>query len=132
MNIFEKASREQIRFTTVKGPLTVEHLWDLPLTSRSGFDLDSIAKSTNAELKAMQEESFVVTSTNPAKSTAELKLEVIKFIIADRIAENEKTKQATARKQERERLVEILGQKQDEALKVMTPEEIQKRIAELS
>jgi hypothetical protein len=36
MNIFEQATRAKIRFSTPVGMLSVEDLWDLPLTSTQG------------------------------------------------------------------------------------------------
>ena len=132
MNIFENASRQALRFETVKGLVMVEHLWDIPLSSRTGYDLDTIAKAANADLKAQTEESFVVTKSNPAKSIAELRLEIIKYVIADRIAAQEKQKASAARKIEREKLIALLGQKQDQALMELTPEQIKEKLAALS
>ena len=66
---FEKASRIRLRFDTPQGSLTVEDLWQLPLTSRTGrANLDDIAKSLNRQLKETAEESFVVKNnkTNEA------------------------------------------------------------------
>ena len=34
MNLFEKATRKAFRFPTVKGEITVEQLWQLPLLAR--------------------------------------------------------------------------------------------------
>ena len=67
-NLFMQATREKFRFESSKGDLSVEQLWDLPLTSRTGFDLDTVAKAVNADLKASNEESFVNASNNPAVS----------------------------------------------------------------
>ena len=65
MNLFEIATRKKLRFPSLKGELSAEQLWDLPLSSRVGLDLDNIAKAVNKDLKAEEEDSFVKTSTNP-------------------------------------------------------------------
>ena len=80
-NLFLQATREKFRFESPKGDLSVEQLWDLPLTSRTGFDLDTVAKAVNADLKASNEESFVNVNNNPAVSRLQAKLEVVKAII---------------------------------------------------
>lgn len=131
MNIFERASRNALRFPSVKGQITTEQLWLLPLQSKSGFDLDSVAKEVNAQLKSVTEESFVATVTNPAKSTHELQLEIVKYVIAARIAENAINRDREARLAERNKLVSILADKQDESLKALSADEIAKRIADL-
>ena len=37
MNIFEQAARQAFRFESPKGFLTVEDLWNLPLTQRNSL-----------------------------------------------------------------------------------------------
>lgn len=130
-NIFEHASRVKSRFPSIRGDLTVEQVWDLPLQSKSGFDLDSVAKAINSELKSVTEESFVATGTNPAKSKLEHMLEVVKHVIAVRLRENAEAATKAARAEERKKLVAALGDKQDDAIKGMTPEQIKSRIDEL-
>lgn len=131
-NIFEQASATKLRFASDRGDLTTEQLWDLPLQSKTQFDLDSLAKSVNAQLKAVAEESFVSTNSNPASARLTLQLEILKHIIAVKLNNAAAVKERATRSAEREKLVSILADKQDEQLKSLTPEELAKRIAELS
>jgi imidazolonepropionase-like amidohydrolase len=134
MNIFEQASKNKTRFATnTIGELTVEQLWDLPLTARgSQIDLDKVAKIVNAALKAETEESFVVTRANAAQASLELKMDIVKHIIAVKMAEKAAASEKAANATRRAKLMDILEQKRDESLLAMTPEEIQKELAELS
>ena len=50
INIFEQASRAKLRFDSVKGQLVTEQLWDLPLQSKTNFDLDTVAKGISGAL----------------------------------------------------------------------------------
>lgn len=131
MNIFEKASRNKSRFPSSKGPLTTEQLWDLPLTSRTGFDLDTVAKEVNRSLREVTEESFVSTTTNPAKVNYELMLDVVKHVISEKLVEQEARKKKAANNAEREKLLRLLDEKQNEELRGLSIEEINKRIKEL-
>ncbi len=139
MNIFEQATKQSLRFPSDRGDLTTEQLWQLPLTaSRNDFDLDTVAKTVNNQLKTLAEESFVATSTNPIKPVLELKLEILKHIIAvkmqaaadakDRAAD---AKDRAAKAEKRHKLVELLGKKQDAALESLTTAEIEAQLAEL-
>lgn len=130
-NIFELATRQAVRFETNRGLITTEHLWDMPLIAKGGYDLDTVAKGVNAQLKAVSEESFVATRVNPAKADHELRLEVVKHVIAVKLAEQEDRAKAAARAQERAKLLQLLDKKQDAEMEAMTPEQIQKRLAEL-
>ena len=132
LNIFEAATRQKLRFASSRGELTTEQLWDLPLQSKSGFDLDSVAKATNASLKTCTEESFVKTTSNPQQTKYELMMEVIKHIIAAKVAENEVLRKAADRKAEREKLINILSDKEDAALRDLTPEQIRAKLEALS
>lgn len=131
MTIFEKATREKFRYPSTKGLLTTEQLWELPLTAKSGFSLDDVAKTVNAELKAIDTESFVATETNPAKATLETKLEVVKHVIAIRLAEDQAANAAAAKKLEKEKLLAVLGRKQDAVLENLTEAELLARINNL-
>ena len=132
MSIFEQASIQKVRFPSVRGELTTEQLWDLPLQSKNQFDLDTVAKEVNASLKAVTEESFVNTTTSPAKSKYELMLELVKHVIAFKLKANEEARNKAANTAKKDKLIAILGEKQDEALKALTPEELAKQISELS
>lgn len=125
---FELATRNKFRYPSIRGDLTTEQLWELPLQSKTGFDLDSVARGINQQLKAITEESFVNTSTNPAKPELEAKLAVIVHVIGVKQAENEAARKAGARKAERERLTEILHLRNQEELMKLDPAELQRRI----
>ncbi|QLQ36723.1 hypothetical protein [Micromonospora robiginosa] len=131
MTIFEKATREKFRYPSTKGLLSTEQLWELPLTAKSGFSLDDVARAVNAELKAVDTESFVATEANPAKATLEAKLEVVKHVIAFRLMEDQAAKAAAAKKLEKERLLAALGRKQDAALENLTEADLLARINNL-
>lgn len=130
MSVFEKAIRQKLRFVTMRGLLTTEDLWDLPLTSKNNFDLNNVAQQANAEVKASGEESFVGEST-PASATAVLKLEVVKSVIATKIAERDAEAARKDKRQKRERLLELLANKEDAALQELTPDQIREQLAAL-
>ena len=130
-NLFLQATREKFRFESTKGDLSVEQLWDLPLTSRTGFDLDTVAKAVNADLKASNEESFVNVNNNPAVSRLQAKLEVVKAIIEVKLAQAEATKKRAEKAAERQRLMEVLHSKKDQELQGLSVEEIERRLSQL-
>jgi hypothetical protein len=128
--MFEKATRLKLRFSSIRGDLSTEQLWDLPLQSKTGFDLDTVAKGVNAQLKESAEESFV-TEKSPVSEELSLKLDILKHIIAVKLKEREEAKAASQRRAELGRLVEVLEHKKDEALKDLSVEELEARIAAL-
>ena len=129
MNIFEQATRKGLRFETIRGPVTVEQLWQMPLQSKNLFDLDSVAKAANAKVKSFTEESFVTTTNNnPAKAEAELALDVVKYIINTKIAEAAEAARAAEKQQTRQKILGLMAEKQDEALKGMSMEDLKKQL----
>lgn len=127
-NIFETATRAKLRFTSARGELSVEQLWEVPLRSRDGFDLDAVAKGANKALKALTEESFVSMERTPAHTKAELTLEIVKHIIGVKLAEEEAAKKRADNRVEKEKLLQILAEKQAGKLSELSEKEIQKRI----
>ncbi len=130
-NVFEMATRAHLRFETKRGNLTTEDLWELPLTSKDGFDLDAVARTANAGLRQAQEESFVAVRKNPARARLELALETVKAVIAWRQAANEAAQQRAAKQAERERLLRALDSKQEAALQALTADEARARLQKL-
>lgn len=132
MSNFKKAARLKLRFPSVKGHLSIEQLYDLPLTSKAGFDLDSVAKAINSDLRLASEDSFVNTKPNLAKDLNQLCLDLVKEVIADKIAENEANAKAVANRHEREKLLTVLEGKKDAALANLSEAELEERIRALS
>lgn len=129
--MFEKASRLKLRFDTSKGSLTVEDLWDLPLTSaRNGANLNDIAKGLNKACKDAGEEDFV-NNTTKTDAVLQLKFDIVKHVISVRLAENEAARMESARKEKKARLLELIARKQDKQLEDMSLENLQAMVAEL-
>jgi hypothetical protein len=131
INIFERASRLKLRFETPKGLLTIEDLWDLPLTSNSGkANLDDVARGLHRQIKESETESFVV---NPAKAdeSAQIGFEVVKHVISVRLAEAEAARVRNESSEKKRRILELIAHKQDEALSAKSVEELQEMVTAL-
>lgn len=128
---FELAVKLKVRFATSRGDASLEQLYDMPLTSRNGFDLDTTARSVYQELKSIDEVSFVSSVPNKAKDLLQLKLDLVTHVIASKLEENAKVLKAAKNKEERQKLLGILNQKQDEELSTLTADEIKARILAL-
>lgn len=131
-NIFKQAAQQKMRFPSARGFLNVEQLFDLPLSSKNGFDLDSVAKEVNKLLKAQAEESFVSTTPDPQTTFYQTMLEIVKEIIANKLAESQASRIRAANAAERQRLLALLDEKNHDELKGLSKEELQKRISDLS
>lgn len=123
--IFERAIKEKVRFATNKGGLTTEDLYELSLQS-----LDVLAKAVNKQLKEENEESFISTKTK-SNTLLELKLDILKHVIADKKAEAEAKKLKAERSQELEMLNSLLTKIKSKELDNLSSEEVLKRIADL-
>jgi hypothetical protein len=124
-NLFKTASIIKLRFSTNKGSLSVEDLWDLSLTS-----LDTIAKSVSRQLKAESEESFIAVKTS-SNTQLEIALEILKIVIADKLAQ----KAASLEKQDNLNRLSVLqglvDRKKNESLEGLSIEELQAQIDSL-
>lgn len=124
MNIFETAARKAFRFESNKGLVTTEDLFQLPLTA-----LDKIAQSVNRDIKASEEESFVSPRTL-ANTLLQAKLEVVKYVIADRQAGIEAQEAAEAERVRKAKIRDILSRKQENELEGKSVEELEALLGE--
>lgn len=131
ISIFELASRQKTRFMTNRGEIVAEQLWDMPLTSKTGFDLDTIGQRVIGELDNLKTRSLVNTKPNPRVAELDLQLEIIKYVIGFKVTENQVRLDKAKKTEERNKLIELLGKKQEAALGELSEEEIKKRLAAL-
>lgn len=122
-NIFEVATRKKYRYP-YKGMITTEDLWDLPLTA-----LDGIYKTLNKQAKQSQEESLLNTSAT--NETLENQIAIIKYIVATKQQEQVDRLKEKERAEQKQKIMEILADKQDETLKGKSVEELQKMLEEM-
>ena len=115
-DFFVAASREAFRFPSVRGQLTIEDLWNLPLTARSSFSLNDVAIAINTELKTLEEESFVESTSDPRRPELKRKLEIVKFIIKTKQAEAAQNKKDKEQKQLRDTFRGIIANKKHQSL----------------
>ena len=128
-NIFEQATRQRLRFTSTRGLLSVEDLWNLPLQSKNGVSLDALAMAQHKLVKETAEMSFVKPVTK--NTDDELKLDILKHIIDVRLAENEAKNVAAEKRARKEKIMEILADKKHDALKNMDIADLEKELASL-
>lgn len=122
--MFEKASRVKLRYSTNRGVLSVEDLWDLSLEQ-----LDPIAINLNKRLKESQTESFIKTRT---KDATELKFNIVKHIIDVKLQEQEERIVAAEKKAKRQKILDLMAKKQDAELESKSYEELAKELEALS
>lgn len=130
-NIFEFTTRNKLRFQSMRGELSVEQLWDVPLRSKDDFNLNAVAKAANKALKDVTEESFVETAKTVEHVRREMTLEVVKFVIEAKLSEEMVAKKKAENKIEQEKLLAILAEKQDGKLSELSEKELRRRIAAL-
>jgi hypothetical protein len=123
--LFIVATRQKFRFP-FKGVATVEDLWDLNVR-----DLDTIFKSLNSERKQAQEDSLLAIKSKE-DSVLEAKIEIVKYIVATKLAEAEQNRIRAEQREKKNRIAEILADKQDEELRGKSVEELRAMLSELA
>jgi len=124
------AIKTKLRFPTTKGQLSPEDLCDLSLK-----DLDTLAMGIDAAIAQSGTKSFLETPDRRATASRveqEMRLEIIKLIIADKQAENKARKAAGELKARREFLEGLLEKKQIDQLEGLSVAEIQAQLAALN
>ena len=115
--MFEKAAKMKLRFN-YRGVCTVEDLWDLPVR-----ELDSIYKTLNADLKDQEGESLLETK-NKEQTSLTLKIDIVKHIVNTKLEEAKEKEDRLLKAQKKEKILNIIAEKQDEALKDMSVEDL--------
>ena len=123
-NMFEKAVKGKYLFP-YKGQIAVEDLYDLPLGA-----LDTVFKTLNAEVKKTDEESLLQTKSEE-DDILSTKIEIVKYIFNEKLEEKKNRQEAAERKEKKQKIMQIIATKQDEALRNASVEDLQKMLDEL-
>jgi hypothetical protein len=122
--MFEKASRLKLRFNC-KGICTVEDLWDLNANA-----LDSIYKDLNTKKKSQEGESLLEKKTNKEEEL-DLQIEIVKYIFTTKMQERKERENLAEKIAKKKKILGIIAEKQDDALKNMSLDELSKLVGEL-
>lgn len=130
---FQTASRLKLRFTTPAGPLSVEDLWELPLSAntQAKANLDDIARGLHSKLKNNENVSFVHKTAPTTQNLDQLRFDLVKHIIDVRLEERTESENRAANRARKQKLLEILEQKELQSLMAASPDDIRKMIEEL-
>lgn len=125
------ALEQKWRFPSKRGPLTIEDLFDLPLTKNNGLNLDTVAIEINKQLQEKQGSTSFVESTVEKSSEInklDTMLEIVKTIIKQRQDEHEYKLNKAALDSKRKELQRLIDQKQNEALASLSVDELQQQL----
>lgn len=122
--MFEVAVRNKFRFP-FKGVISVEDLWDLSVQQ-----LDGIFKTLKSQEKKAQEKSLLDTRT-PEDEALKTKIDIIRYIVTVKLDEAKQAEHAKENRDQKQKILGILAEKQDADLRSKTPEELQAMLNQL-
>lgn len=118
MSIFQRAAKAKLRFPTNKGSINTEDLYDIPLTT-----LDKLAVALHTKLESTETKSFL--SAVPTSDTkTRLQFEVAKGVLDERLATAATNAAAGEKREQKQRILALIANKQDEQFAGQTIEEL--------
>ena len=124
-NIFKYAAKHALRFP-YKGMVSVEDLFNLGTE-----ELNAIYKTLKKQQKTDAGESLIEDKTNE-DTQLEVKIAIVTEIFNDKQAASDRAKKAAVRKAQTQKILDIMSQKQNEALSNMSVEELQAELDALN
>lgn len=125
-NIHELALKKKVRFKSAGGNYTLEDLYDLDLVP-----LNDMAMDIDKQLREITGQKSFIDSKSKTDKLLELKLELLKAIIATKIAERDKKAAAVTRKEKRDRIINQLALKEEEKFAGQSATKLKQDLAKL-
>lgn len=127
--MFEMASQYKFRYPW-KGMITTEDLWDLNVKQ-----LDAVYQALSKEMNALQDGDSLLSTTSAdvfnKKQDLTTKIEIVKYIFNCKQQAAELNRMAAERSAKKQRIMDILAQKQENTLQNMSEDELKKMLDEL-
>lgn len=95
------------------------------------MEFKNFKKDVEAAFNNMIAENLFVANDAPSNTELELKFNIVKEIITDKLKEKADREAAKNKAVEKARLTELLAKKQSEKLESLSEDEIKRRLAEL-
>lgn len=127
MDIFAKAVKQDLMFKTVRGLVTPQQLFKMPLTGNNDFNLDVVSREVLAEQNVQSDSLVAVTKANPLN---ELRIEILKFVIADIEAAEAAKLRAKKTRERKQQIASILARKENETLENLSEADLRKLLLE--
>lgn len=131
VNIFEQATRKRIRFTTTLGQLNVEDVWQLPLISNKGVNLDNLAMQLQEECAEKCRTSFVQKAETKDED-AQLRFDIVLHIINVKLDEQEEAQKAADRRAHQQRIMALIERKELEQFDQKSLDELREELKKYS
>jgi hypothetical protein len=124
-DLFFNAVKNKYRYPSKRGNLTTEQLFDLSFES-----LDEIYSELTALLDQMPKKSLLAQRSNADEELRE-KVEVVEAVFVYKTDLRNKAKNMEAKRQQKQKLIDLLEKKKEKALENLSEEELLKKLAEL-
>ena len=126
MDLFEQATRRRYRFQTSVGYLSVEDLWQLPLTNSRGANLKSIATALAVQLKDNStDELGFFNEAIEANPELQAKFDIVKHIVTVRVAENKAKTDEKEKAAKKKEIRALIADKKKESLASKSIEDLE-------
>jgi hypothetical protein len=131
-NIFLQGTKQGLRFDSPQGSLTIEDLWNIPLTTsrsnRASIEvLGASLLKTQRDLEGAG--SILSTSTStPEKRKVDLQVAILRKVAEVRQLDNAAKVNAAKKREEKETLLQVIAERE---LKEASIEDLKKRAASL-
>ena len=124
MSNFKIASKMKLRINTPQGVLSVEQLWDLPLTGliKSIREVKKILKKSDDDELSFLEESKVIDVEN------QLRFDVLKEVYLDKKKEADDARNEISKKEHNQKILALIERKKEDKLSSMSVEELEAKI----
>ncbi len=129
MEIYKKAAKKKLRFSTNRGSLPVEQLFDLPKEEIRQLVIKAREDARKSSGEINDSELSFLDSPAKAKATDdELRFEILKDIYLTKKTAEEKAQKKAETKANNKKLLEIIARKQDEALEKKSIKDLEKML----
>jgi hypothetical protein len=127
MDIYKKASQLGLRFSTSKGVLSVESLWDKKLSLTF---IEDLVRGAKKKLKGDNDDELsFLDSSKKVDEGDQLAFDILKDVYLTRKAENEALRTEKERKENNEKIMALIQEKKEGALRDKSVEELEAMLA---